>query len=205
MVEFIIISVLAIAGMIFWECVKSSTKGATPRVVQQVPARPLPKVPVVSAAWAEKGIDAIDRMTGVQFEVYVAGMLRSLGRKVTMTPTVGDFGVDLIVDDLFAVQCKRQSKPVGTAAVQEVTAGARMHNCSQLTFIVSNQTFTPAAVKLANVTSCGLYGRDNFADFLDVMRAVAKSQERQESDELPTVQRAMKRTTVRPPKAKKAT
>ncbi len=113
-------------------------------------------------------------MSGVEFENYIAGMVRSLGLRVTTTSVTGDYGVDLIISGQFAVQCKRQSRPVGTAAVQQVVAGAAMHGCSGTKFVISNQNFTPAAAKLAAASSCGLYGRDNFDQFMEVMREVAK-------------------------------
>jgi HJR/Mrr/RecB family endonuclease len=70
----------------------------------------------------------------------------------------GDWGVDLIVGkrpDRVAVQCKRQSRPVGAGAVQEVVAGAPMHGCSK-TMVVTNHGFTPAAIKLAELHGCEL-------------------------------------------------
>jgi HJR/Mrr/RecB family endonuclease len=79
-----------------------------------------------------------------------------------MTPITGDFGVDLIVGrrpNRVAIQCKRQSRPVGTGAVQEVVAGAPMHDCAH-TMVVTNHDFTPAARKLAEQHGCVLVGGD---------------------------------------------
>jgi HJR/Mrr/RecB family endonuclease len=55
------------------------------------------------------------------------------------------------------VQCKRQSRPVGTGAVQEVVAGAPMQDCTR-TMVVTNHQFTPAARKLAELHGCELVG-----------------------------------------------
>ena len=69
-------------------------------------------------------------MSGMEFEDYVARIARTCGVPVIMTAVTGDWGVDLIVGhrpDRLAVQCKRQSRPVGAGAVQEVVAGAPMH------------------------------------------------------------------------------
>ena len=85
---------------------------------------------------------------------------RGSGRPVIMTPLTGDWGVDLIVGrrpNRLAIQCKRQSRPVGTSAVQEVVAGAPMQDCTQ-TMVVTNNDFTPAARRLAELHGCVLVG-----------------------------------------------
>jgi restriction system protein len=102
-----------------------------------------------------------EAMSGIEFEDHVARIARGCG-PVIMTPVTGDFGVDLIVGrrpNRVAIQCKRQSRPVGTGAVQEVVAGAPMHDCAH-TMVVSNHEFTPAARKLAEQHGCVLVGGD---------------------------------------------
>ncbi|CAN5200000.1 restriction endonuclease [soil metagenome] len=97
-------------------------------------------------------------MSGIEFEDYVAQVARSCGVPVIMTPLSGDWGVDLIVGnrpDRLAVQCKRLGRPVGPGAVQEVVAGAPMQDCTR-TMVVTNQAFTPAARKLAELHGCVL-------------------------------------------------
>jgi restriction system protein len=104
---------------------------------------------------------AIDAMSGVEFEDYVAARLRRAGWQVDFTAATGDYGVDLIaVKDgkAVAVQCKRYGTPVGVAAVQQVVSGARHHECSR-SIVVSNQEFTQAAKKLAYTHNCQLIGR----------------------------------------------
>jgi hypothetical protein len=99
-------------------------------------------------------------MSGTEFEDYVARIARGSGAPVIMTPLTGDWGVDLIVGwrpNRLAVQCKRQSRPVGTSAVQEVVAGAPMQDCTQ-TMVVTNNDFTPAARRLAELHGCVLVG-----------------------------------------------
>jgi restriction system protein len=101
-----------------------------------------------------------DAMSGMEFEDHVARIARSCGVPVIMTAVTGDWGVDLVVGhrpDRLAVQCKRQSRPVGAGAVQEVVAGAPMHGCTK-TMVVTNHEFTPAARKLAEQHGCELVG-----------------------------------------------
>jgi restriction system protein len=98
-------------------------------------------------------------MSGIEFEDHVARIARGCG-PVIMTPATGDWGVDLVVGrrpDRLAIQCKRQSRPVGAGAVQEVVAGAPMHDCSH-TMVVTNHEFTTAARKLAELHGCVLVG-----------------------------------------------
>jgi restriction system protein len=107
------------------------------------------------------GLAAIDAMTGTDFENYIAARLERAGWHVTFTPASGDYGVDLIArreDRSVAVQCKRLGRPVGVAAVQQVVAGARHHDCAK-SIVISNQEFTDAAKKLAFTHNCQLIGR----------------------------------------------
>lgn len=100
----------------------------------------------------------VDLMSGQQFEDHVAQVIRSCGLPVIMTAVTGDWGVDLIVGhrpDRVAIQCKRNSRPVGAGAVQQVVAGAAMQDCTR-TMVVTNQEFTPAARRLATVHDCQL-------------------------------------------------
>jgi restriction system protein len=113
------------------------------------------------ARYLRSGLREIDAMTGPDFEHYVAARLRAAGYRVAVTKATGDFGVDLIASKgkkRIAIQCKRHGRNVGAAAVQQVVAGAVIHRCTQ-TMVVSNQEFTPAAVKLAHVHACELVGR----------------------------------------------
>jgi restriction system protein len=99
-------------------------------------------------------------MSGTEFEDHVARVARSCGLPVIMTPLSGDWGVDLIVGhrpNRLAIQCKRYSRPIGPGAVQEVVAGAPMQDCTR-TMVVSNQDFTPAARRLAELHGCALVG-----------------------------------------------
>ena len=104
---------------------------------------------------------AIDEMSGVEFEEFVAAQLRTAGWRVIHTASTGDYGVDLIAKKdgtRMAVQCKRLAKAVGVAAVQQVVSGAPHHGCDQ-TVVVTNQTFTKAARQLATTHRCRLVGR----------------------------------------------
>jgi restriction system protein len=109
----------------------------------------------------DASLTAIDGMSGTQFEDYVAARMQRAGWQVTLTPVVGDYGVDLIAEKdgkSVAIQCKRHGNAVGVAAVQQVVAGARHHGCTK-SIVVSNQEFTRAAKQLAFTHGCQLIGR----------------------------------------------
>jgi restriction system protein len=120
--------------------------------------------------------DTAAEMSGTEFEDYVARIARSCGVPVIMTSVTGDWGVDLIVGkrpDRLAIQCKRQARPVGAAAVQEVVAGAPMQDCTK-TMVVTNHEFTPAARKLAELHGCELVGRSELPRLRSVIRRLTE-------------------------------
>ena len=116
-----------------------------------------------------------ETMSGTQFEDHIAAIARSCGVPVIMTPLSGDWGVDLIVGrrpDRLAIQCKRVSRPVGPGAVQEVVAGAPMQGCTR-TMLVSNQQFTAAAHRLAELHGCELVGGSQLPHLRSIIRRLA--------------------------------
>jgi restriction system protein len=119
----------------------------------------------------------VSLMSGTEFEDYVARVVRSSGVPVIMTSVTGDWGVDIIVGkrpNRLAIQCKRQSRPVGTSAIQEVVAGAPMQDCT-MTMVVTNHEFTPAARKLAELHGCELVGRTELPRLRTTIRRLTAS------------------------------
>jgi restriction system protein len=111
------------------------------------------------------GQATVDAMTGIEFEEYVAAVLRGLGYQVDITKATGDFGVDLIATKggvRTAVQCKRQARAVNGSAIQQVVAGAAVHDCTA-TMVVTNHRYTRAAQHLADVHNCALIDRTRLA------------------------------------------
>ncbi|MDT5245942.1 MAG: restriction system protein [Mycobacterium sp.] len=123
--------------------------------------------------------DEVAELSGTEFEDYVARIARSCGMPVIMTSITGDWGVDVIVGkrpNRLAIQCKRQSRPVGTSAIQEVVAGAPMQDCAK-TMVVTNNEFTPAARKLAELHGCELVGRSELARLRSTIRRLTEPSE----------------------------
>jgi restriction endonuclease Mrr len=98
-------------------------------------------------------------MSGTQFEIFVADLLRAMGYKATVLGGSGDQGVDVIVTyqgKRVAVQCKNYGKAVGNKPVQEVYAGSRYHGCNDA-WVVAPAGFTKGAVELARRVGVTLY------------------------------------------------
>jgi hypothetical protein len=105
-------------------------------------------------------------MTGQQFELYVSQVFYDNGHHTQMTKSTGDFGVDLILNGYIAVQVKCYSSPVGAKAVQEAHTGMAYHKCTEA-WVVTNNRFTPAAKKLAEVNRVRLIEGDELKHLAD--------------------------------------
>lgn len=102
---------------------------------------------------------------GIAYERFCAEKLGRAGWRAHVTPPSGDQGADVVAERdgvRLVVQCKRLSKPVGNAAVQEVAAAAR-HWSGDMAAVVSNAGFTPSARKLATSTGVLLLHHDALA------------------------------------------
>lgn len=111
-----------------------------------------------------KKFEFIDKMKGLEFEHYVAEILRKQGfKRVSVTKATGDFGVDITCfakkgKEKIAIQVKRHKSPLSGKAIQEVVAGAKHYNATK-TMVITNSTFTPKAKVLAKSNDCELIDR----------------------------------------------
>lgn len=91
-------------------------------------------------------------LSPLEFEKDICIKLKKFGFRAETTKASGDQGVDVIAernDIKFAIQCKFYSSPVGNKAVQEVCAGRDFYD-ADYGVVVTNNTYTPAAKKLAD-------------------------------------------------------
>lgn len=116
------------------------------------------------------GLSEIDSMDGREFEIFAGNLLRGNGFiNIHVTPSSGDFGADVIAekDDVrYAIQCKRYDSPVGVSAVQEVMASKSLHDC-HVACVLTNSTYTPAAVELAKKNLVILWDRSKLKMLID--------------------------------------
>ena len=117
-------------------------------------------------------IEQIDRMSGRDFEHYVARVLASRGYDVKVTPGSGDLGVDVIAcrgDQSYAVQVKRYSSNLSRTCVSDAVAGRVHYRCTHA-MVVTNSFFSPGAQKLATSTDCILVDRDMLSAWVKQFR-----------------------------------
>ncbi len=99
-------------------------------------------------------------MTGYEYEEFCADYLEKMGfYNIKVTKASGDQGVDITAfknSIKYAFQCKYYESPVGNKAVQEVFAGKEFYDC-QKAVVITNNTFTPSAVELANKNGVELW------------------------------------------------
>lgn len=104
---------------------------------------------------------AVDDMDGIEFEKYVADLLKRNGFHGVRLTEQYDYGVDIIAEKdgiRWGIQAKRYSGPVGADAVRQVVAGLRLYGCDKA-MVVTNSTFSTFAKKLAFGNDCVLIDR----------------------------------------------
>ena len=117
-----------------------------------------------------RSVEAADRLTGPQFEQWVAGLMRRTGfTRVEVSGGAGDLGADVLAlapsGRLVVVQCKRYQvgRQVGSAEVQKLAGTARTIHGAEIAAIVTTSSFTRPARELAAVLGVGLVDRDALA------------------------------------------
>lgn len=79
-------------------------------------------------------VEDYDLMSGQEFEQAIAEIFKNMGYQVTMTPTTGDQGIDIIAvrnGIRIGIQAKCYTGKVGNSAVQEVVAGKQYYNLNR--------------------------------------------------------------------------
>lgn len=108
-------------------------------------------------------VGELDTMDGIAFEELACDILLANSFEIAEnTPATGDFGVDILAQKegmTYAIQCKRYLEPVGLEAIQQVYAGRAYYEC-HVAVVLTNQTFTANAQKLADKLGVVLWDRD---------------------------------------------
>lgn len=106
----------------------------------------------------------IDSFEGHAFEYFCADLLRYNGyEKVKVTSGSGDFGIDILCQKKgisYAIQCKCYKQKVGNKAVQEAVSGKIFYKCNAAA-VMTNSTFTAAALETARMTNTILWERSH--------------------------------------------
>jgi restriction system protein len=115
-----------------------------------------------------RGIAGTDRMTGAQFEHYVADLMRRTGfRAVRVTGRAADLGADIVATSAdgrrVVVQCKRFAGSVGSPHVQRLNGTAWTIHGAEITMLVTTGRITSNARELAGRCGIMLVDRDALA------------------------------------------
>ena len=122
--------------------------------------------------------DLIELSPG-EFEEMVAELYRSMGHKARRTGSIGDHGVDVVVNakrrEKWVVQCKRWRTPAGEFIVRDFY-GMMQHEKAAQGAIIATTGFSQAAAEWAKGKPLYLY---NGNDFLKINEKSKKQQDNQ--------------------------
>ena len=121
----------------------------------------------------DSSMHEIDIMDGEEFEKYLELGFRKLGYAVKLTPKSKDYGADLILYKngvTIAVQAKREERPVGISAVQQITSAIKHYNADK-GMVITNNYFTSYAYNLARSNEIQLWDRNKLIAFIRVINS----------------------------------
>lgn len=113
-------------------------------------------------------IAAIDTMDPLEFEKYIAILLKHRGFSNIRLTERYDYGVDIIARKnglTWGVQVKRYSNLVKAEAVRQVVTGLIRYKCDRA-MVVTNSTFSRPARILADDNKCVLIGREELSKWI---------------------------------------
>ena len=113
--------------------------------------------------YVERNIEFDEQMNPYDYELMCSEIMKKQGWESSVTKGSGDQGVDVVAeknDIKLVMQCKRFNQPVGNFAVQEIFAGAGYYEASH-SIVVTNNTFTPSARRLASKLNVFLLHHDD--------------------------------------------
>lgn len=113
-------------------------------------------------------IVASDTMDPLEFEVYVAKLLKHRGFSNVRLTERYDYGVDIVAEKdgvRWGVQVKRYSNIVKAEAVRQVVTALIRYKCTRA-MVVTNSTFSRPAKELAADNNCMLVDRDILSEWI---------------------------------------
>jgi HJR/Mrr/RecB family endonuclease len=110
----------------------------------------------------------IDKMTGMEFEKWVALKLKNHGFTHVHVTEQYDYGVDILAikDGVrWGVQVKRHSSLVKAEAVRQVVTALNHYKCDKA-MVITNSYFSEVAKKLAKSNDCILVDRNRLSRYV---------------------------------------
>ena len=114
-------------------------------------------------------IELIDELTGRQFEEYISKLFQKMGYSTTLTPTSGDYGIDVIAKNDFltiGIQTKCYKEKVPNSAVQEAVTGLKHYKLDKA-MVITNSDFQPSAYELAKDNNVILWNRKKLIEEIE--------------------------------------
>jgi HJR/Mrr/RecB family endonuclease len=111
----------------------------------------------------------VDEMSGRDFEIYVARLLKNEGFKTKHLGGPRDFGADILAQRegvKYAVQVKRSSSNISRRAVSDAVAAKSHFKCKKA-LVVTNSFLSAPAKNFAKSTDCDVIDRYKLADLID--------------------------------------
>jgi restriction system protein len=120
--------------------------------------------------YQKANIKDIDRMSGLDFELYLSILFKKLGYRTIVTNGSHDFGADVILkknNHKIVLQAKRYGykKNVSISAIQEVFSAQQYHNADEC-WVITNSYFTKSAKKLASACDVKLKDRQDLVKWI---------------------------------------
>jgi len=120
----------------------------------------------------------VDTMTGIEFETYLADLLRRQGFTNILLTEQYDLGVDIIARKdgvTWGIQAKRYNQLVKAEAVRQVYAALVRYKCDKA-MVITNSTFSRPARELAKDNAIELIDRAVLQDWIYESSKVAAEQ-----------------------------
>ncbi|NEP61838.1 MAG: restriction endonuclease, partial [Symploca sp. SIO2G7] len=157
--------IIKILGSLIEVSISGLVKKISTHTVEQIvkEIENLIKVPIESLEDIEQQLDAVDQMTGREFEEFLAKLFKQLGYQVVLTQASADYGADLVIQKesiKAVVQAKRKQGSVGIDAVQQVVAAIAYYQAN-LGMVITNSKFTENAKNLAVSNQIELWDRED--------------------------------------------
>lgn len=120
--------------------------------------------------YKKANIKDIDKMSGLDFELYLSILFKKLGYRTIVTNASHDFGADVILkknNHKIVLQAKRYGykKNVSISAIQEVFAAQQYHKADE-SWVITNSYFTKSANKLATACNVKLKDRQDLVKWI---------------------------------------
>lgn len=110
----------------------------------------------------------VDNMDGLEFERYLADLLRKKGFMDVKLTERFDYGIDIIAQKdgiKWGIQAKRYNSPVKAAAVRQVYTALNRYGCSRA-MVIANNTYTRPARLLAQDNNIALIDRQTLSEWI---------------------------------------